>query len=96
MIENLEKMNILRKVISSMEESSFFSAEEFLRGEGLEDFDLQCFYDQGLYSFNLAMRVIENFEEESDQDPREYLLGEGYDDKEIDYILSEQEKNEEN
>jgi len=58
-----------------------------LRGEGLEDYDINCFFDSNLYSFELAISVIKQFEKNSDQSAREFLTGEGFSKEEIDYLL---------
>jgi len=90
-INNSEKMDLLKSVVSSLEEATMFSAQEFMRGEGLEDEDINRFYDDNLYNFPLALRIIEEFSDNSDQDPKEFLRGEGLSEEEIEYILSANE-----
>jgi len=91
MINNGEKMDILRFVVNSLEESTMFSAQEFMRGEGLSEEEINMFYDNNLFNFSLALRIIEEFSDNSDQNPRELLEGEGFSEEEINYILSEAE-----
>jgi len=91
MITNCEKMDILKFVINSLEEATMFSAQDFMRGEGLSEEEINMFYDNNLFNFSLALRIIEEFSDNSDQDPRELLKGEGFSEEEINYILSESE-----
>jgi len=87
-----KKMDILRNVIESFEKAAMFSVQEFLRGDGLSDEEINMFYDNNLINIPLALRIIEEFSFNSDQDPREYLQGADYSSKYIDYLLSESEE----
>lgn len=88
MFTNGKKMEILREVIKSLEEATCFSAIDYMKGNGFEDYDINCFFDPNLYSFELAIEIIEEFEANSDQIPKEFLIGEGYSEEEIEYLLS--------
>jgi len=88
-----KKMNILRNVTESLEKTTLFSVQDFLRGECLSDKEINMIYNDNLVNIPLALRIIEEFSFNSDQDPREYLQGENYSNEYINYLFSESEKN---